>query len=296
LAIGNPFGVGQTVASGIISALGRSGFIANKYEDFIQTDAAINPGNSGGPLVNSKGELVGISTALIAPSGGNVGIGFAIPANLVKAVVNQLDTFEIVGAGRIGITVQSVTPDVASKVRVSQSTGAIVRSVEGDSPGQRAGLKVGDVVIEIDGSPVLSASDLRNYVGLSAGGTEVAITYLRGEKQYKVTASIISPTIVIRREHQHWLGGQQVTGAVDPRCKHHSLDDPRAALRCSCSDAGHETVEQHQQAHALLRARRGVYSCCSCHFVTSVDPVAMRPWQKPWGGTPSALLNLLDMF
>jgi serine protease Do/serine protease DegQ len=134
LAIGNPFGVGQTVTSGIISALGRTGIIADKYEDFIQTDAAINPGNSGGPLVNFKGELVGINTALIAPSGGNVGIGFAIPGNIVKAVINQLETFGIVSPDRIGITVQSVTPEIASKAGLSQATGAIVRSVESESP------------------------------------------------------------------------------------------------------------------------------------------------------------------
>jgi serine protease DegQ len=203
LAIGNPFGVGQTVTSGIISALGRSGFIAEKYEDFIQTDAPINPGNSGGPLVNSKGELVGINTALIAPSGGNVGIGFAIPANMVKAVIDQLEKFRIVSPGWIGITVKSVTPDIAREAGLLQATGAIVRSVENDSPGQRAGLKVGDVITEINGRPVMSASDLRDRIGLTQGGTNVTISYLRSGKQYKATVSIVPPTILIRREHQH---------------------------------------------------------------------------------------------
>ncbi len=201
VAIGNPFGVGQTVTSGIISALGRSGLTANNYEDFVQTDAPINPGNSGGPLVNSIGELVGINTAIIAPSGGNVGIGFAVPANMVKAVVAQLEAFGIVRPGRVGIVVQSVTPDVVSEAGLSQVTGAIVRSVEADSPAQRAGFKVGDVVTEIDGKPVLSASDLRNRIGLTEPGKNVTIAYLRGGKAYKVTVTIAPAPIVIRREH-----------------------------------------------------------------------------------------------
>jgi S1-C subfamily serine protease len=165
------------VTSGIISGLGRSGFIADSFEDFIQTDAPINPGNSGGPLVNSKRELVGINAAILAPSGGNIGIGFAIPANMVKAVVTQLETFGIVRPGRIGITVQSVTPDIVREAGLPQATGAIIRSIEFDSPAQRAGLKVGDVVTEIDGKQVLSASDLRNRIGLTQVGSDVSITY-----------------------------------------------------------------------------------------------------------------------
>jgi serine protease DegQ len=203
LAIGNPFGVGQTVTSGIISALGRSGRTTDNYEDFIQTDAPINPGNSGGALVNSKGELVGINTAIIAPSGGNVGIGFAIPANMVKAVVPQLETFGILRPSKIGIAAQSITPDIVSEAGLARPTGAIVRSVEVDSPAQRAGLKVGDIVTEIDGKPVLSASDLRNRIGLRQAGSDIMITYLRGGKLYKVTVTIAPAVIVIRREHQH---------------------------------------------------------------------------------------------
>jgi S1-C subfamily serine protease len=203
LAIGNPFGVGQTVTSGIISGLGRSGFIADSFEDFIQTDAPINPGNSGGPVVNSKGELVGINTAIIAPSGGSVGIGFAIPANIVKAVAAQLEAFGIVRPGRIAITVQSVTPDIANAAHLSGATGAIIRFIELDSPGERAGLKVGDVVTEIDGKQVLSASDLRNRIGLTQAGTDLTITYLRGDRAYQTTITIASAAIVIRREHQH---------------------------------------------------------------------------------------------
>ena len=190
LAIANPFGVGQTVTSGIIGALGRSGLTADNYEDFIQTDAPINPGNSGGALVNSKGDLAGINTAIIAPSGGNVGIGFAIPANIVKAVVTQLEAFGAVRRGRIGIAVESVTPDIVREAGLPQPTGAIIRTIEGNSPAQAAGLKVGDVVTEIDGKPIRSASDLRNRIGLTPARTGISIAYLRGGKPYKVTVTI----------------------------------------------------------------------------------------------------------
>ncbi len=190
LAIGNPFGVGQTVTSGIISALGRSGLTADNYEDFIQTDAPINPGNSGGALVNSKGELAGINTAIIAPTGGNVGIGFAIPANMVKAVVTQLEAFGTVRRGRIGIAVQSVSPDVVREAGLTQATGAIIRTIEANSPAQTAGLKVGDVVTEIDGKPVRSASDLRNRIGLTRAGTNITVVYVRAGKPYKAAVTI----------------------------------------------------------------------------------------------------------
>jgi Do/DeqQ family serine protease len=187
LAIGNPFGVGQTVTSGIVSALGRSGLKADNYEDFIQTDAPINPGNSGGALVNSKGELVGINTAIIAPTGGNVGIGFAIPSNIVKIVAAQLERFGRVRRGRIGADVSTVTPDIADAGGLAQARGAIVTSVEKSSPAERAGLAAGDVIIEVDGRPVLSASDVRNRIGLRESGSKVTLSYLRRGQRNTVT-------------------------------------------------------------------------------------------------------------
>jgi Do/DeqQ family serine protease len=187
LAIGNPFGVGQTVTSGIISALGRSGLSEDSYEDFIQTDAPINPGNSGGPLVNSRGELVGINTAIIAPAGGNVGIGFAVPANIVKAVTAQLERHGRVHRGRIGVVLQSMTPEVAATAGLPRALGAVVTSVERNSAAERAGLKAGDAIVEIDGKVVHSASDVRNRVGLREAGSSVTITYLRGGKRQTVT-------------------------------------------------------------------------------------------------------------
>ena len=129
LAIGNPFGLGQTVTSGIVSALGRSGHSSEAYEDFIQTDAPINPGNSGGALINSKGELIGVNSAILAPSGGNVGIGFAVPVNMMKAVVAQLEKYGAVRRGRIGVTLQTVTPDVAAAMGLARAMGAIIGMV-----------------------------------------------------------------------------------------------------------------------------------------------------------------------
>ncbi len=196
LAIGNPFGLGQTVTSGIVSALGRSGLTADNYEDFIQTDAPINPGNSGGALVNSKGELVGINTAIIAPGGGNVGIGFAVPIHIVKAVVGQLAESGHVRRGRVGVAVQSITPDIAEALKLPTVGGALVGSVERGSSADRAGLKAGDAILSIDGRPVLNASDLRTRIGLRQPGTQLRSAYQRDGKQAEVALLIESATTV----------------------------------------------------------------------------------------------------
>ncbi|RMD61176.1 MAG: DegQ family serine endoprotease, partial [Alphaproteobacteria bacterium] len=179
IAVGNPFALGQTVTSGIVSALGRSGIGSEKYEDFIQTDAPINPGNSGGALVNTKGELIGINTAIIAPGGGNVGIGFAVPSNMVRAVMDQLLRYGEVRRGRIGILIQDLTPEIADALKIPSKRGAIVTRVEPDSPAEAAGLKAGDVIVEVNGDPVVNASDLRNTIGLIERGKTVEITYYR---------------------------------------------------------------------------------------------------------------------
>lgn len=190
LAIGNPFGVGQTVTSGIVSALGRSGLTPDNYEDFIQTDAPINPGNSGGALVNSRGDLVGMNTAIIAPSGGNVGIGFAIPANIIKAVMTQLESYGHVRRGRIGVALQPVSPEMAASVGMHQIYGAVVVSVEPNSSAAQAGLKAGDIIVEIDGKRMNSASDVRNRIGLSEAGRSLAIGCLRGGKRNDITVRL----------------------------------------------------------------------------------------------------------
>jgi Do/DeqQ family serine protease len=192
LAIGNPFGLGQTVTSGIVSALGRSGLSSDAYEDFIQTDAPINPGNSGGALINSKGELIGINSAILAPSGGNVGIGFAVPVNMMKAVVAQLEKFGAVKRGRIGVSLQTVTPDIATALGLPKVAGAIIGAVEKGSPAERAGIKTRDVVVEIDGKAVLNASEVRNRIGLREAGSRASLTLLREGSRQTLSLAIAS--------------------------------------------------------------------------------------------------------
>ncbi|KAB2864648.1 MAG: trypsin-like serine protease, partial [Bauldia sp.] len=147
VAIGNPFGLGQTVTSGIVSALGRSGLNVEGYEDFIQTDASINPGNSGGALVTADGRLVGINTAIIAPAGGNVGIGFAVPIDMASAVMKQLIEHGEVRRGRIGVAIQDLTPDLAEALGIRETHGAVVASVESGSPAAEAGIQAGDIIV-----------------------------------------------------------------------------------------------------------------------------------------------------
>ncbi len=190
IAIGNPFGLGQTVTSGIVSALGRSGLNIEGYEDFIQTDASINPGNSGGALVDLDGRLIGINTAIIGPAGGNVGIGFAVPVNMAQAVMEQLVSYGEVRRGRLGIGIQDVTPDLASALSLERANGAVINRVEPDSPAEAAGLQAGDVVVALDGREVRNAADLRNRVGLLRIGEDVAITVLRDGKERSVRARI----------------------------------------------------------------------------------------------------------
>lgn len=179
LAIGNPFGLGQTVTSGIVSALGRTGLNIEGYEDFIQTDASINPGNSGGALVDLKGELVGINTAIIGPSGGNVGIGFAVPSNMVRAVTAQLIRYGEVRRGRVGLSTQDVSLEVAKALKVPANQGAVVVEVTPGAPAERAGMRVSDVVTAVNGRRVRSSSDLRNQIGMTPIGEEVEFKTLR---------------------------------------------------------------------------------------------------------------------
>ncbi|MGC1372757.1 MAG: DegQ family serine endoprotease [Candidatus Sulfotelmatobacter sp.] len=172
-AIGNPFGVGETATMGIISATGRNGLSIEDYEDFIQTDAAINPGNSGGALLDARGELIGINTAILSGGGGNQGIGFAIPINMAKYVMDQILKHGKVVRGYIGVGIQDVTPELARVFHVPAEKGALVSSVDANTPGGKAGLQRGDVITEIDGQPVESANDLRLKVGTMTPGTTV---------------------------------------------------------------------------------------------------------------------------
>lgn len=179
VAIGNPFGLGQTVTSGIISALARSGLGITGYEDLIQTDASINPGNSGGALVNLRGELVGINTAIYSRSGGNIGIGFAIPANMARDIMEQLVKFGEVRRGFLGTQFQDLNPELAEAFGLPVSQGAVLSSIAPGSPAERAGLRAGDVVTHFNGREVSSAADLRNLIGLARVGSQVEVSYLR---------------------------------------------------------------------------------------------------------------------
>lgn len=190
VAIGNPFGLGQTVTSGIVSALGRSGLGIEGYEDFIQTDASINPGNSGGALVDLEGNLVGINTAIVGPSGGNVGIGFAIPSNMAKSIMDQLVRFGEVRRGQLGVYIQDVTPELAKALGLKRSTGAVIAQVIPDSPAQKAGLKEGDVVVAVNGKPIRNAGQLRNAIGLLRVGDRVRLQVLRNGRSLTLTAVI----------------------------------------------------------------------------------------------------------
>lgn len=181
VAIGNPFGLGQTVTSGIVSALGRSGLGIEGYEDFIQTDASINPGNSGGALVNLEGQLIGINTAIIAPGGGNVGIGFSIPSNMVSQIIGHLIEFGEIQRGTIGIQIQDLTPELAQAFSLKNSKGAVISQVKTGTSADTAGLRSGDIVISVNENQIDSATDLRNRLGLMRVGERVKITVIRNK-------------------------------------------------------------------------------------------------------------------
>lgn len=191
IAIGNPFGLGQTVTSGIVSALGRTGLIPEGYEDFIQTDASINPGNSGGALVNLRGELVGINTAILSPGGGNIGIGFAIPTRMASNVMQQLIEHGEVRRGLLGVSVQDLTPALAEAFGITATTrGVIITEVTSGSAAERAGLKAGDIVLSVNGQPVSRAAAIRNRIGMLRVGEEVRLQILRDGKERTLTATI----------------------------------------------------------------------------------------------------------
>jgi Do/DeqQ family serine protease len=190
VAVGNPFGLGQTVTSGIVSALGRTGFRGLEFQNFIQTDASINPGNSGGALINLRGELVGINSAIFTPSGGNVGIGFAIPSAMARHVMDQLARFGEVRLGTLGIYVQDLTAELAGAFGLAKGHGVLIAEVVRDSAADQAGLRAGDVVTSIAGYPVKSAQDFHNLEGQFPVGEPLELDYVRDQSTKRTRVKV----------------------------------------------------------------------------------------------------------
>jgi len=237
VAIGNPFGLDQTVTSGIVSALGRSGLGIEGYEDFIQTDASINPGNSGGALVNLRGELIGINTAILAPAGGNVGIGFAIPANMVSAIMAQLIKHGEVQRGRLGIRVQALNAELAKAFNVDFVEGVVVVEVEKDSTAAKAGIVPGDVIVKVNDRDIKRVVDFHGQSALLMVGDRVDLTVLKDGKQKHVAFDLAAENL------------EQITGErVDARLtgvslqNFRSVDDPSTGAGVLVTDIADDSV------------------------------------------------------
>jgi len=216
VAIGNPFGVNQTVTSGIVSALGRSGLNIGGYENFIQTDAAINRGNSGGALVSLRGELVGINTAIFGPNGGNVGIGFAIPSNMMKSLVDQIIEFGEVRRGLLGIMGQDIDSGLADAMNLDVNQGAFVSEVSPDSAAEKGGIQAGDIITEINGRDVISFQGLRAKVASKGAGAELELTVLRKGKRKSIAVTLGDATqnVVVAKEIHPALEGATLTNGT----------------------------------------------------------------------------------
>jgi len=240
IAIGNPFGLGHTVTSGIISALGRTGISRDGYEDFIQTDASINPGNSGGALVNMKGELIGINSAIISRSGGNVGIGFAVPTEIASSIMGQILDFGEVRRGLLGVGIQSIDAEMAKALDTNVDNGALITNIVPKSAAEDAGLEVGDIIVEVNENKVVDASELRNTIGLLRSGDEVAIKYVRNSKTRSTKARL--------GQAQE----QQLTGADI----HPGLSGAIFAAASTASEDGVEVTEVEPGSPAAQRGLR----------------------------------------
>ncbi len=212
LAIGNPFGLNQTITMGIVSAVGRSNIGLADYEDFIQTDAAINPGNSGGALVSASGELVGINTAIYSTSGGYMGIGFAIPSDMAKVVMENIIKHGRVIRGWLGVSIQDLTPDLAKSLGIRETAGALVSNVETGSPADKAGLKRGDLITGINTKKVDDSTGLRNMIASTAPGTKIDVRIIRDGKEQTVTVALgeYKENKVVKTEYNNALKGVSV--------------------------------------------------------------------------------------
>ena len=240
VAIGNPFGLGHTVTSGIVSALGRTGISRDGYEDFIQTDASINPGNSGGALVNLRGELVGINSAIISRTGGNVGIGFAVPTEIAKSIMRQILDFGEVRRGLLGVTIQTIDAEAAKALDASVTSGALVTGIESGSAAEKAGLQVDDIIVEVNDKKIQSGAELRNVIGLMRSGDRVDIEYVRGKVKRSTTTE---------------LGQQRVTASVGADI-HPGLAGAQFAMNSTSGADGIEVTAVEPGSPAAQRGLR----------------------------------------
>ncbi len=240
IAIGNPFGLGHTVTSGIVSALGRTGISRNGYEDFIQTDASINPGNSGGALVNMNGELVGINSAIISRTGGNVGIGFAVPSEIARSIMRQILDFGEVRRGLLGVTITTIDEEGAKALGAEVDSGALVSNIEPGSAAEQAGLLVDDIIVRVDEKKIDDSRELANAIGLKGSGEEVNIEFVRDGKPQKVTAV---------------LGQQSVSRSTGAEI-HPGLDGAQFATSSTSSVAGVDVTEVEPGSPAAQRGLR----------------------------------------
>lgn len=254
IAIGNPYGLTHTVTSGIVSALGRTGISRDGYEDFIQTDASINPGNSGGALVNMKGELIGINSVIISRSGGNVGIGFAVPTEIASSIMGQILDFGEIRRGLLGVNIQNIDAEAAETLDIDVEGGALITRVFPESAAEKAGLEVGDVIIGVNDKQIESASELRNTIGLLRSGEKVGIRYVRDNKTSSTSAEL-------GRAEDQLLSGLEI---------HPGLEGASFAPAAAASDSG---VEVTAVAEGSPAAQRGLRAG---DVITAVNRVLVR--------------------
>ena len=240
IAIGNPFGLGHTVTSGIVSALGRTGINRTGYEDFIQTDASINPGNSGGALVNMNGELVGINSAIISRTGGNVGIGFAVPSEIARSIMRQILDFGEVRRGLLGVTITTIDEEGAKALGAEVDSGALVSNIEPGSAAEQAGLLVDDIIVKVDDKKIDDSRELANAIGLKGSGEQVSIEYVRNGKSHQVTATL----------------GQQSVSRSTGTDIHPGLDGARFATNTTSRISGVDVTEVEPGSPAAQRGLR----------------------------------------
>ena len=267
VAIGSPFGLGQTVTSGIVSALGRSGLNIENFEDFIQTDAAINSGNSGGALVNLRGELIGINTAILGPNGGNVGIGFAIPSNMMNNLVSQIIEFGEINRGVLGVSGRSVNGEIAKALELETNQGGFIEQVVPDSAADEAGIKAGDVITKVNGKMVKSFSELRGKIGSIGAGKKVKITVARDgrEKTFNVKLKKAeSANIEAAVLHPMLDGAELENGTKGIEITDVEQGSPAAAIGLQADDVivgiNRKRIENIGELRNFLKDHKGVFA------------------------------------